>query len=56
MKPLEQVNQPSTQRPGGAGLTLPPLPDSRQDRQAPKTCMFCRYRRAPAQQQEASHA
>ncbi|CAN7441243.1 hypothetical protein [Massilia sp. LjRoot122] len=51
MKPIEQVNQSSAMRP-----TLPSLPDSRQDRQEPGTCMFCRYRRAPAQQQETSHA
>lgn len=55
MKPFKQADQPSAMRPDGAGLTLPRVPDSRQQRQAP-TCMFCRYRRAPAPQQEASHA
>lgn len=55
MKPFKQADQPSAMRPAGAGLAPPPVPDRRQDRQAP-TCMFCRYRRVPAPQQEASYA
>lgn len=63
MQARKPVNEPFLNRTVSAGLTLPAVPEPYRAA-APagaasrpgRPCMFCRYRRAGAEQREAAHA